>query len=69
LKRLPDPNSFLGHDQVPVAKKLPAEHPVEKVRQSPDSKRFEKISETAQTGRQAPTDLTRAGFVANVARA
>jgi hypothetical protein len=54
---------------MPVAKKLPAEHPVEKVRQSPDSKRFERISGTAQTGSQAPTDLTRAGLIANVARA
>jgi len=65
LKRLPDPNSIPAHDRVPAAKKLPAEHPAEKVRQFPDNKRFERISGTAQTDRQARSDLTCASFIAN----
>src|SRR5262249_3437199 len=69
LKRLPDPNSFPDHDRVPATKKLPGEYLVEKVRQSPDSKRFERISGTAQTGMRAPTDLTRGSLIANAARA
>ena len=65
LKRLPDPNSIPAHDRKPAAKKLPAEHPAEKVRQFPDNKRFERISGTAQTDRQARSDLTCASFIAN----